>query len=338
VSRDSDWSPSFAQRHLHLGTATVQLVDRQAGQRSASRYDRAVRFAALLVAVVAAALSVQGSVTAGPRELRRLDVLVVAGQSNALGYESYVVDPQTGVDIFTSGPRSQADRRVLFMWHESGVRMPSTSPVPLDTIQRRIGAERGIFGPEIGLARSLYAAGHHQLLIVKVAVGGSSLAKGWLPAHADYRLLINEVHAGVSWAWRHGWRPTVSALYWFQGETDATKAADSSAYAANLTSFLAAIRIDLGLGKARPIVVTQTDVSDYIAYELAHRLCTSPNCESERAWNGAVMAAQAAAAGTSTYVVPTSALPRVHNYVHLSNQAELTLGQTFAQETTALLP
>lgn len=267
----------------------------------------------------------------------RLDVLVVAGQSNALGYESFVIDPRTHLDVFTDAGRSPADRHVLLTWDESGVPGGST-PVALDTPQVRLGATSPVFGPEVGLARALYAAGHQHLLIVKVAISGSSLAKDWVPGESDYRALLGKVASAMTWARASGWAPKVSALYWFQGETDAMNPAWAASYGANLVTFLRSVRAGLHLGATGPVTIAQTDVTDFIRFEEAHQLCPTRSCSGEWFWNEEVMRAQAAAAGPRTYVVPTSKLARFDNFIHLSDAAELALGRTFGTLTSANVP
>jgi Carbohydrate esterase, sialic acid-specific acetylesterase len=289
--------------------------------------------AALLLAAVVVHLGAP-SAGAAPRDL---EVLVLAGQSNALGYQSFVIDPHTHHDVFTDSSRSPADHAVLLTWDESGVRSSGHAPVPLDSPQVRSGATSPIFGPEVGLARTLYADGHRNLLIVKVALSGSSLATDWLPGEDDYLAMLRKVASTMSWARANGWTPSIGALYWFQGETDAMSASFAASYSTNLTKFLSAARTSLGLGTSGPVVVARTDVSDFIRYEHSHRLCPTRSCEPEWLWNFEVMVAQERAAGPSTFVTSTSSLPRAANFIHLTDAGELALGMAFARLTSAHL-
>jgi Carbohydrate esterase, sialic acid-specific acetylesterase len=302
-----------------------------------SRPVRPVRSMLVAASLLAGAVVHQGAPPAGAAS-RDLDVLVLAGQSNALGFQSYVIDPHTHHDVFTDASRSPADRAVLLTWDESGVRASGPDPVALDTPQVRSGATSPIFGPEVGLARTLYADGHRNLLIVKVAMSGTSLARDWLPGDDDYIALLDKVASAMSWARAHGWTPTIGALYWYQGETDAMSASFAASYATNLPVFLSAVRLRLGLGTTGPVVVAQTDLSDFIRYEHTHRLCPTRSCEPEWLWNFEVMVAQERAAGPSTFVTSTSSLPRAANFIHLTDAGELNLGKTFAKLTNAHLP
>lgn len=261
----------------------------------------------------------------------RLDLLVVAGQSNALGYQSYVTDPVTHQDVFTGAGSSPADHKVLLMWTESQVPSSGATPVPLDTPQVISGAPSPIFGPEVGLARYLYKAGRHHLLVVKVAFSGSSLAKDWRPTSPDFRALVHGVAAARTWAKGHGLAPTVSGVYWMQGETDALSAATAAAYHSNLRAFLRHVRTDLRLQRATPIVIGQIDLSQYISFEQSLGLCAPTTCSEERTWNHEVMEAQAHSVSWRTFLAKTSRLPRYEYFLHLSDVGELDLGREFGQ-------
>lgn len=200
----------------------------------------------------------------------------------------------------------------------------------LDTPQVLPGAPSAIFGPEVALGRGLYAAGHHNLLIVKVAFSGTSLAANWQPTTADFKALLARVAQAKAWARAHGFHPVLAAFYWMQGETDAMSAASASAYAGNLKTFLAEIRADLPLPATAPIVIGQIDLVDYIRFLKNDHQCTTPSCSGETLWNKEVMQAQAKAAGKDVFVAPTATFPRYEDYLHLSDLGELDLGKQFA--------
>lgn len=261
---------------------------------------------------------------------KTLTILVVAGQSNAVGYQSYVVDPKTHVDVFTGPSSSPADKHVLLMWTESGVPSSGPTPVPLDTLQKLEGAPSAIFGPEVGLARRLYADGDHELLIVKVAYSGTSLAIDWQPKQPDFLALVSRVDQATQWAKAHGFDPVIGGFYWMQGETDAMQASTAAAYAGNLKSFLSNVRAELPLRSTTPIVVGQIDIADYIEFLKTVHKCMTPSCSGETRWNAEVMAAQADASGKYVYVASTATYPRYEDFLHLSNAGELDLGKRFA--------
>jgi hypothetical protein len=266
-----------------------------------------------------------------------MDVLVVAGQSNALGYDSYVIDPKTHRDIFTDASRSPADRKVLLTWDESQVLAASSGAVALDTPQIRAGARSPIFGPELGLARALYAAGRRHLLVVKVATDGSSLAQDWLPGDDDFKLLLAKANGALKWATAHGFVPKLAGVYFFQGETDALNASWAAEYGTNLRAFLSGLRHMLPLASRIPIDLAQIDLTDFLRIEQATKVCQPAICAAEWKGNAEVMAAQASVASKYTFVTPTSRMARFENFIHLSNVGELALGRAFAKQTASLI-
>jgi hypothetical protein len=284
-----------------------------------------------LVAMAVSAVSSGASALVYRHRDPTLLILVVAGQSNALGYQSFVIDPATHKDVFTEKGSSPADHKAFFTFEESGVAGGALPPVPLDTPQRRAGTTNPIFGPELGLARYLYGMGHKDLLIVKVAFSGSSLAVDWAPHDKDYESLLTRVQAAVSWASHHGWSPTVGGFYWMQGESDATVAAYAADYRIHLLKFIANVRRSLRLTSTTPFVIGQIDLADFINFEQAHRLCETPDCSREKLWNAEVMDAQASVAGTNVFVAETATLPRYEHFLHLTDAAELALGAAFGK-------
>jgi hypothetical protein len=284
-----------------------------------------------LVAMTFVVAASAASATVHRHRAPNLVILVVAGQSNAVGYQSFVIDPKTHKDIFTDGSRSAADGKVLLTFQESGVTGGALPPGRLDTPQRRTGATSPIFGPEVGLARYLYGAGHRNLFVVKVAFSGSSLAANWTSHNVDYESLIARVHEAETWALDNGWSPTIGAFYWMQGESDAINATYAADYRTNLLQFMANVRHSLTLKQTVPFVIGQIDLTQYIKYEQANKLCTSPTCTSEKLWNSEVMKAQASVAGRYVFVAKTSKLPRYEDFLHLTDAAELTLGTAFGR-------
>ncbi len=188
------------------------------------------------------------------------DLFLVAGQSNAVGFDARP----------SQLPAGPADKEVLFWWrcgdpppdrHDSNTRGEWThlQPQPLgDPVRPKNSRERqygnfaqpdGGFGPEIGFARALHAAEKKPFAIVKAAFSGTSLAVDWNPADAQsekscYRALVAETKAAIVAAKDRGIDLRIRALIWMQGESDASQA-DAPRYAERLGGMLAALRKDL---------------------------------------------------------------------------------------------
>lgn len=198
------------------------------------------------------------------------DLIVVAGQSNAVGFDA----------IASELPGDPADGTVLFRWrcgdpppddHDSrGTHGWTTlSPQPLGKPLSRSSAEamnpphpdasrqygnfarpEGGFGPEIGMARALAAKESRPLAILKVAFSGTSVAKDWGPALTEpqgacYRALLAEFRAATEAARETGISLRPRALVWVQGESDANAEA-APKYEENLAAMLGQLRKDLG--------------------------------------------------------------------------------------------
>lgn len=195
-----------------------------------------------------------------------VDVLIVAGQSNAVGYDAFTADLAA----------HSADADVRFWWRvgdpppddfdsTSGSRewrslapQPKGTPRAKDSGPRQYGNFKGAdggFGPEMGLARRLVAdAPHTRLAVLKVAFSGTSLKDDWRPHPAPgdglevgacYRALMAETKLALAAARAEGWQPRLRGLCWIQGESDSGEAA-SLAYAENMRRWIAALRRDLG--------------------------------------------------------------------------------------------
>lgn len=185
------------------------------------------------------------------------DLILVAGQSNAVGYDAKPSEL----------PADDTDKQVMFWWrcgdpppddHDStsGGKWTHLQPQPLgDPLQPRKGRQYGNFaqpdggfGPEIGLARELRAKEGRPLAIVKVAFSGTSMAQDW--NHADpgdggscYRVLVAETKAAIAAAKARDVTLRLRALVWVQGESD-SNAKDAPNYERALGNMIAALRKD----------------------------------------------------------------------------------------------
>ncbi len=175
--------------------------------------------------VLVAALLVTASCTRPADDGESIDLIVVAGQSNAVGYDT---DP-------ARLPPDESDARVMFWWRcgdpppdefdsTSGGRWTTLQAQPKANPIKPKGnfrAAAGGFGPEVGLARTL-AAGGRTLAIVKTAWNGSSIETDWNPdGGASFRSLVEEVRLAREAARSNGIDLRLRALAWVQGEADA---------------------------------------------------------------------------------------------------------------------
>lgn len=221
-----------------------------------------IRFPSLLVIATFVALSPLRS-----DETR--DLLLVAGQSNAVGFDAPAAEL----------PADPSDETILFWWrcgdpppdqHDSlgGGGWTNLCPQPLGQPLTRESAAAakpphpdakrqygnfakagGGFGPEITFARSLAAAAPLPLAVLKVAFSGTSVARDWDPTLQDpdgacYRALVDEYRKAIAAAKSEGITLRPRALVWVQGESDAT-AEHAPRYEDNLRAMLERLRRDL---------------------------------------------------------------------------------------------
>ena len=200
------------------------------------------------------------------------DLLLVAGQSNAVGYDAKPSEL----------PADDADKQVMF-WFRAGdpppdefdttsggkwthlQPQPKGSPAPKTKGPRQYGnfaGATGGFGPEIGFARGLAAKEKKPLAIVKVAWSGTGMAQDWNPADPGpggscYRALVAETRAAIAAAKAQGITLRLRALAWVQGESDANANA-APRYTQALGDMITALRKELDAPQLVALVAVNT--------------------------------------------------------------------------------
>lgn len=266
-------------------------------------------------------------------------VLVVAGQSNAVGNESLVNDGAFNLFGSSADP-ADTDTHLLFSnsTHNNGADASAlTTPQP--------SSEGTIFGPEVGLARRLHQLGRRRVVILKVAFSGQPLAQS-SSENLDWNVhSTNEAYARLLArasqlnTWFNHQRASYSydGFYWMQGEAD-SKAGLAPLYEQNLRDLFTQARSDLNMNPSAQFVIgkTSTSASTQFGYDLSGDThCAPYTCAQVEGFNQQVRAAQQAVADSmpNTSIVETEDLPHIGFKVHLSNQGQLLLGQRFANIT-----
>lgn len=248
---------------------------------------------------IAAALAVAGCAreTGGTA-----DLVVLAGQSNAVGYGLTAADLPPG-----AGAR---DPEVL-IWQ--GDRFVPLRPGANTGTPR----QPGTWGPEVGFARAWRAAQPgRRLYLVKHARGSTSLAMGpgpdWSPGSGElFAEATQQVEAARAALAAQGLQPRLAGVLWLQGEADAADPAMAGDYRRNLERLIRAIR---QRWSAKDAVVVLAKIPD---------------------WGGLadeVRAAQAAvdAADALTVSVDAEGLPMQPDGLHIAAEGQLRLGEAMA--------
>lgn len=191
------------------------------------------------------------------------DLIVVAGQSNAVGFDAYAEDlPDNAGDAKTmfwwrvgDPPPDEFDSTSARQWTHLQFQ-PRTEAMSGDAA-KKLGRQygnfnkksKGGFGPEIGMVRTLASKEDKALAVIKTAFSGTSVAGDWnveRPGDGDpcYRAMIDEAKAAIHLAKKNGVTLQPRAFVWVQGESDAN-AKDAPAYADNLSKMLNKLRSDL---------------------------------------------------------------------------------------------
>jgi len=192
------------------------------------------------------------------------DLILVAGQSNAVGFDAYgeelPADPKDAATMFWwrvgDPPPDEFDGTSARQW--STLQFQPRTPAMEGNAAKKVGRQygnfnkksKGGFGPEIGMVRTLATKESRPLAVIKTAFSGTSVAADWnvgLPGKADacYRAMIDEAKAAITSARAKDITLRARAFVWVQGESDAN-AKDAPTYVANLSAMLKSLRTELG--------------------------------------------------------------------------------------------
>jgi len=181
-----------------------------------------------------------------------VDLLIVSGQSNAVGYDARG-------ELFKPAP---SDKEVLF-WYRCGdpppdefdiqsgawitlQAQPKGTPMSQGRAKRQYGNfshASGGFGPEIGFARAMQAAEPDtRFAVLKVAFSGTRMRDDWAqPDGPCWKAMVEEFEKATLAAKAKGIELRPRGFAWVQGESDAN-AGDAKKYAARYTEFAASLR------------------------------------------------------------------------------------------------
>jgi len=204
----------------------------------------------ILIAALQAQASPLSSDNVGPKLLR---VILLGGQSNADGRA-----PGSGLPISPVNLQAPQTNVLFYQYTNGGAKNADGTLGTLTTL--RPGATQtppGGFGPEVGLgyqlSRNIVQQPGTQLVIIKYAKGGSSLAVDW-KAGGDgttngdgthYRIFQRVVKDGLAKLQSTFPDSTIQVvgMAWVQGESDIDGgSATTDAYATNLVRFIGDVR------------------------------------------------------------------------------------------------
>lgn len=202
-----------------------------------------------------APLSLTGCGGSAPTpDLGPVDVVLISGQSNAVGCSnSAYIEFSMGEDKFNEFSVGYPDIKISYdNWTKDDFDKPvqtyysqhaSNGFVPVKLGQ---GNGTSTFGPEVGIAEALHEKYANKLFIIKFACGGSCLKDDWTekdsPMYPKFIAYVKQEMAKLS---SMGYRPTIKALCWMQGEGDTYSSSYYMTYRDNLRKFVTNARNDL---------------------------------------------------------------------------------------------
>ncbi|HJN09324.1 MAG TPA: sialate O-acetylesterase [Pirellulaceae bacterium] len=201
-----------------------------------------VKYHLLIVAVI---LSVQAPLACAEGPPKKMNVFILAGQSNMVGWGDSLKLPE---DL-----RNGSDRVLMF---EHGKWQPLKPFKNATRSQGKFGMTEFSFGPEIAFAHGMAKAWPGETIgVVKFSVGGTSILTwkpDWSKEDADRvgqgRLgsLYKKLLAKIDKAGKDR-EIKIMGFLWLQGGGDMKNVAVANEYLENLKSLVAAIRKDTGV-------------------------------------------------------------------------------------------
>ena len=186
-----------------------------------------------------------------------VDVVVISGQSNAVGCTYSICLPDTvGVEKYDEYFNGYESIQIAFdSWTKdwpNGYDKPATfysqnSSKKKDFVKVALGQgnSKNTFGPEIGIAEATHQKYGGKLFLIKYACGASNLKDDWTDKKSPmYPRLIEYVKFQMNNLKQKGYQPTIKAFCWMQGEGD-TYPGYHTVYQDNLRTFTNNIREDL---------------------------------------------------------------------------------------------
>lgn len=255
------------------------------------------------------------SLFARAKEHGSMHIVVVAGQSNAVGTDL------DGTSLTSLEHDQEIQFSVLagsypqdYQYPEDG--RPSMKYNSNQEILNFSTVDRlGGFGVERGFARQLADKGIGDILVLKVAVNGRGLGRYWMKSDPSglglYDLLVDEVRNVVDQLAGVGIDSHIAAILWPQYANDGNRLDTATAYGENLLEFAADLRADLpGAEGDTPFIMLECP-----------EWANPPYADIVRA-QGAVFSAN----DPYGWMIPSSELLHMGDRIHLTSESKELVG------------
>ena len=271
-----------------------------------------------------------------PTKDNSVDVVIISGQSNAVGCTKVEYIPETvGFERYQAFLNGYPEIQIAHDcwtkdWPASGgvTFYPQNTSRNNNFVKTALGQGNGLetFGPEIGIAEEMHERYANKLYLIKFACGGSNLKDDWLARTSPmYPKLIQYVKNQMDNLVKKGLKPTIKAFCWMQGEGD-SYSGYYQVYQDNLRSFVSNIRTDLrDLAGNMDIPFIDAGISDATEWQYYKEVNAAKAAFAEESPNNIYI--DTIAAGMHTNKEPTFN----PDICHYDSDSEILLGHLFAQ-------
>ena len=295
----------------------------------------------LLIAVMLVATSIVGTVfafasEAEPQSLGQIDVYLIAGQSNAVGFGS----DGLSASILNDTRYTDGFENVLYYGVAENNVVSELVPVTVG-----LGKNTTSVGAEVGIASAL---GDSKSAIIKHAIGGTYLYPTtdgtpaqtygtWTsPSYIEkygvntdgnkmgdiYEEFIKTVTNGIALLKAEGYTPVIKGIWWMQGEAETPYESRANAYEELLTMLIADMRADVG-------AIVGADLSS-LPFVMGKIKRNPDPAYTQHKYVDVVNAAQVAVTSKveKTFIVDTESLPQLDGW-HYTADAQHWIGTQF---------
>ena len=198
------------------------------------------------------AFSAAGCKQAEPvKEPKPVDVVVISGQSNAVGCtHTKCITRSIGSSKETEYMRGYEGIKIAYdCWTKDEGPMFYSQNKSKDNNFVKVmlgqGNSLATFGPEIGIGERMHEKYAGKLFLIKYACGASNLKDDWAKRNSPmYNRFIEYVKLQMGNLKEQGYKPTIKAFCWMQGEGDSYDGYYQEYYD-NLKEFVGNVRTDL---------------------------------------------------------------------------------------------
>lgn len=208
-----------------------------------------------------------GVACGGHGSKKPVDVVIISGQSNAVGCTwSWHLSETMGIEKKTDYEEGFDENKVQIAyacWTKNWELNPATFDLQNQSygafVKVRLGQGNGseTFGPEIGISEELQDKLERKLFLIKFACGAANLKDDFMTRTSPmYPRMIEYIENRISDLKKKGYEPTIKAFCWMQGEGD-TYAGYYDVYQQSTRTFVSNLREDLNKyagGKNLPFI------------------------------------------------------------------------------------